>query len=41
MFVVRETIQGKHRKGFADHFVLLVQFHESRNAAEKEDRNKG
>lgn len=27
----------KHRKGFANHFVLLLQFHESRNAAEREE----
>lgn len=25
----------KRRKGFANHFVLLLQFHESRNAAER------
>lgn len=28
----------KGRKGFANHFVLLLQFHESRNAAERKKR---
>lgn len=29
------------RKGFANHFVLLLQFHESRNAAEREKGDRG
>lgn len=28
-------------KGFANHFVLLLQFHESRNAAEIEGKGMG
>lgn len=35
MLVFRHTL-NKHRKGFANHFVLLLQFHESRNASERE-----
>lgn len=36
--VQRQFEKGKCRKGFANHFVLLLQFHESRNAAEREKR---
>lgn len=28
------------KKGFANHFVLLLQFHESRNAAERKKERK-
>lgn len=34
MLVLRHSSK-KCRKGFANHFVLLLQFHESRNAAER------
>lgn len=34
MLVFRHSSK-KRRKGFANHFVLLLQFHESRNAAER------
>lgn len=40
MLVFRHSSK-KHRKEFANHFVLLLQFHESRNAAEREtERNR-
>lgn len=29
------------QKGFANHFVLLLQFHESRNAAERKRESNG
>lgn len=29
------------KKGFANHFVLLLQFHESRNAAERKKQGVG
>lgn len=36
MLVFRQSPK-KRRKGFANHFVLLLQFHESRNAGEREE----
>lgn len=40
MLVFRHTPKKCRKKGFANHFVLLLQFHESRNAAER-GRQKG
>lgn len=37
-FLIRDA--KKVGKGFANHFVLLLQFHESRNAADR-DRGSG